>query len=256
MYNLTVEKNVFVSSVIKNIKEKFPDIKYTNENDDGILFSDINISIGQLYNIYKSNIGIDPATNVNKFLEEVLSLFSIGGRVDLKQIMPTIHSLKYATDGNVDYYIKYVNNTCIIPVVNFGSYIMPISKNKLKSLSLDDDELLIRLMRINLIENVDYQLKPMATQDSKNKCVVLSTGDRFASSFLLIDGVYLELSRYLGKTFFVSIPNRSVFVGFNTRDEKLENKLNAFYVKDFGKITKSLFVMTADGVAGTVKREV
>ncbi len=248
-----MERSSFVSNVSSIIEKSYPNITI----DDGkLVFGDLKINIDDLFSVYEaSSSKIDPNVVIQEFLESVSTTFISPNQINLNNILPRIYEKKFVDDNGIDSGIRYVNNTVIVPVVNFKFFFLPITKKMLAQSNVHDEDLLMRIMRSNLAEKLDFDMK-IVKQEGGYKTIILTNPDGFASSFILIDGIYTQISEELGLTYYVGIPDRDIFMASNKEASgKLKYNTKKFYEKSANKISKNVFTVTMDGVAGSVMRE-
>jgi uncharacterized protein YtpQ (UPF0354 family) len=87
------------------------------------------------------------------------------------------------------------------------------------------------------------------------RAVIVAEQDGYDAARLLLGDLHAKLSVKLGKDFFVATPARDMFIAMSCEPNGFVNRLRERVEEDFTRlpypITKDLFLVTRDGVAGT-----
>lgn len=151
-------------------------------------------------------------------------------------------------------HVPYVNDTVIVFVMDMPHMTVSITTEQMLrwGVTVDDLEALAR-------ENLDLYAPELEMQVIESaeggKAVIVAEQDGYDAARLLLDDLHEKLSPHLGPDFYVATPARDMFIALTCEPDEFVDRLRKRVEEDFARlpypITKNLFLVTRDGVAGT-----
>ena len=155
-------------------------------------------------------------------------------------------------------HVPFVNDTVILLYRDYETSMTSLTKeNLLKwNTTLEEAE---QIARENLEAQTSYEDILLVESKEGPEVAISSQEDGYDSSRLLLPGFHARLSPRLGREFYVSIPIRDQLIAFPMKPLSLVDKIITRAKKDYDNlpypITPGLFIVTRDGIAGTVSKE-
>lgn len=151
-------------------------------------------------------------------------------------------------------HVPFVNGTVIVFVLDLPNMTISVTTEQMIrwGVTAEDLDLLAR-------QNLDRYQPELEVQvvESKEggKAAILSEQDGYDAARLLLSSLYNRLAPHLGGDFYVATPSRDMFVALTGSPEPFLTRLRERVEQDYKRlpypITKDLFYVTRDGVAGT-----
>lgn len=152
-------------------------------------------------------------------------------------------------------HVPYVNDTVIVFVTDLPSMTVSITTEQMVQwgVTADDLEQIAR-------ENMDCYAPELDMQFVESKeggqAAIISEQDGYDAARLLMTDLYRTLAPRLGPDFLVAIPARDMFVAMSNGPTPFLRRLHRRVIQDHNRlpypISRDLFLVTRDGVAGTV----
>jgi uncharacterized protein YtpQ (UPF0354 family) len=152
-------------------------------------------------------------------------------------------------------HVPYVNDTVIVFVTDMPSMTVSITTEQMIKWGVTADDL-DEIAR----ENIDVYAPELDMQFVESKeggqAAIISEQDGYDAARLLMTDLYSTLMPRLGPDFLVAVPARDMFVALSNGPTPFLRRLHRRVIQDYNRlpypITKDLFLVTRDGVAGTV----
>jgi len=171
------------------------------------------------------------------------------------KIMPRIQPRSFFDhlDEHEAPHVKWTNDTVIVFVCDEQNRMVSLTTPQLAQWEVTLEEVK-SAARCNL-ERSECEVKILEAPDG-GRGAVIHMGDGYDSSRLLLGNLHGRLSPFLGQSFYAGIPARDMLVLFSMEPEPFVSRLHRHIAVDFTKleypVTPELFVVTRDGIAGTV----
>lgn len=156
-------------------------------------------------------------------------------------------------------HVPFVNNTAVVFVTDLPHMTVSITTEQLVrwNVTPDDVEQIAR-------ENLDAYAPELEIQfvESKEggKAAILSQHDGYDAARLLLSDLHGRLAGQLGGNFYVATPARDMFVAMSLGPDGFVRRLRSRVEHDYKRlpypISPALFLVTRDGVAGTIPDEI
>jgi uncharacterized protein YtpQ (UPF0354 family) len=152
-------------------------------------------------------------------------------------------------------HMPYVNGTVIVYVIDMPRMTVSITVEQLLKWKVSVDEV-DQYARENLSRySPDLKIQLVDSEDG-GRAAIFSAHDGYDAARLLLDTLHRRLAPELNGDFFVAAPARDMFVAMSYNPEKFVDRLRTKVDRDYRRlpypITTDLFVVTQDGVAGTM----
>lgn len=173
------------------------------------------------------------------------------------RIMPRIQpdSIFEELDRAQVAHLPFVNDTSIVFVVDLPDMTVTLTVEQLVRWGVGPEEL-DQIARENLGTYAPELEARLVESKEGGRAAVLAARDGYDASRLLLDGLHDRLAPTLGRDFLVGTPARDVFVAITARPDGFVDRVRGRIDQDFRTlpypITQRLFLVTQDGVAGTL----
>lgn len=173
------------------------------------------------------------------------------------RIMPRIQpmSIFEHLDSEQVAYTPFVNDTVILYVYDMPHVTVSITTEQLIKWGIEVEEL-DNLARANLYEYRDKLSLKMIEPSKGGRAIIFSEQDGYDASRLLLRNLYQRLAPQLGDQFLVATPSRDTFLAVTAEPSDLVERIHSRISTDFRRlpypITNRYFVVTLDGIAGTI----
>lgn len=249
-----VHINILSEYITKQIQTKYPNTKIIT-TPTNIIINDIKIDIKDIYKGIKRQKLNDEGTYL--FLDElILNVlgFSYKDKIDITRLYPRIYPINSIKKINAGHSIRYVNNTSIVPIYSSSSMHYVLSKKDIEMLNIPRDRL-DEICKRNL--SLDSDISLSITELEHGKICMMIDPSVLCSSLILLDETYVALSTILGTHFYAAIPTKNCFIACSIALKNMvQDKVSTIYKRGPYPISKDMFLMTSDGTAGTVLREI
>lgn len=152
-------------------------------------------------------------------------------------------------------HVPFVNNTVIVFVTDLPNMTVSITTEQMIRWGLSTEDL-EEIARENLncyTPEIDMQF---VESKEGGQAAIIGEQDGYDAARLLLGGLYNTLVDRLGPDFLVAIPARDMFVALSAGPTPFLQRLHRRVVQDYNRlpypITDELFLVTRDGIAGTI----
>jgi uncharacterized protein YtpQ (UPF0354 family) len=261
MAHLPTEPEAFGEQVAKLFKRHFPDRVAELTGPLDLVVGGRHLGLENLYRMVQRNP--DRGTEiVEDYLEKIVegdAVLNMPLPLALAQprIMPRIQpvSVFERLDERQVAHMPYVNDTVVVFVLDMPEVTVSITTEQMIRWGLSADDL-DDISRKNLARcSSELSVRVVRTADG-GRAAYLAEHDGYDAARLLLDKLHSRLAPELEGDFYVATPARDCFIAITAGPEDFIDRVRDRVFKDFSRlpypITKDLFVVTRDGVAGTV----
>ncbi|MBL4591791.1 MAG: DUF1444 family protein [Phycisphaerales bacterium] len=151
-------------------------------------------------------------------------------------------------------HVPFVNDTVIVFVMDMPHMTVSITTEQVVRWGVAIEDI-VQLAR----ENLDLYAPELEMQVIESaeggKAVIVSEQDGYDAARLLLEDLHTKLAAHLGQDFYVATPARDMFIALSCEPQEFVDRLRSRVDEDFERlpypITKDLFLVTRDGIAGT-----
>lgn len=216
-----------------------------------------------LENVYRMVLG-DPERGtdiVEDYLEKILEGDDIGtGMLPWEfaqhRIMPRIQPERIfrQLDREQVAHVPWVNGTVIVFVLDMPQVTVSLTVEQTLRWGVDMDQL-DEISRRNLEKySPELRIQVIESRDG-GRAAILNEYDGYDAARLLLGRLHERLAPELDGDFLVATPSRDMFVAMSATPPEFVDRLRKRVEQDFRRlpypITRDLFLVTRDGVAGT-----
>jgi len=216
-----------------------------------------------LQNLYRMVLG-DPSRGVEivedyleKLLEgEEIAVADVPFDIAMPKIMPRIQPLSVFDylDREQVAHSEFVNGTVLVYVMDLPQLTVSLTVEQMIRWGTDAVEV-EEIAKKNL-EQYAPELKIQVIESNDGgRAALLSEQDGYDAARLLLGKLHERLAPELNGDFYVATPARDMFVAFSCNPmpfvERLQKRIDQDYRRLPYPITRDMFVVTQDGVAGT-----
>ena len=148
----------------------------------------------------------------------------------------------------------WVNNTSIVYVIDLPRMTVSITLEQVIRWGLDIDEV-EQQARSNLSRYAPSVEVKVVESAEGGRVAILSVQDGYDAARLLMDSLHVRLAPRLNGDFYVAAPARDIFLAISQGPDDFLERVQSRVDRDYERlpypITKDLFVVTQDGIAGT-----
>jgi len=260
MGNMPKETDAFVEHVVKLIKRMQPEFSINRVTPNELHVNGRRLDLENLYRM----VAHEPERGTD-IVEHFLDQLFMGDHVEVNdipleqakaRIMPRIQPtsiFEHLTESLVAH-VPFVNDTVIVFVLDMPHMTVSITMDQVIRWGITIEEL-DDLARENLdlyAPELDMQVIESA---EGGKAVIVAEQDGYDAARLLMGGLHAKLANHLGADFYVATPARDMFIALSCEPDSFVQRLCDRVSEDFTRlpypITKDLFLVTQDGIAGT-----
>lgn len=190
------------------------------------------------------------------FTGETLDVAETPFAMAKSRIMPRIQpeSIFQHLSRDLVAHVPFVNDTVVVFVMDMPHMTVSITTEQVVKWGITVEEL-DALARENLdryAPDLEFQVIDSA---EGGRAVIVAEQDGYDAARLLLGDLHGKLAAKLGADFYVATPARDMFIAMSCAPEAFVCRLRERVVEDFDRlpypITRDLFLVTRDGVAGT-----
>ena len=264
MSNMPREPEAFAEQVAVLLRRLQPDYVVELTGPRELIVNGRRLDLENLYRLV--NHDPDRGTEiVEHYLEQLFSgeASAIGGHsFDLvrARIMPRIQpeSIFSHLAREQVAHVPYVNGTVIVFVVDLPQMTVSVTTEQMVRWNVTADDL-DQIARENLEASGPELDAQLVTSKDGGRAVILSEQDGYDAARLLLGDLHKRLAARLGGDFYVAIPARDMFVALSAGPDPFIRRLRGRITDDYRRlpypITSELFLVTRDGVAGTMTEQ-
>ncbi|MEZ6241739.1 MAG: DUF1444 family protein [Phycisphaerales bacterium] len=191
------------------------------------------------------------------FTGDALDMTDVPFEFAKPRIMPRIQpeSIFQHLSRELVAHVPFVNDTVVVFVTDLPHMTVSITTEQVMRWGIDLEEL-ERIARANLDEYApDMEMQVIESKEG-GKAVIVAEQDGYDAARLLLSNLFKELAPRLGGDFYVATPARDMFIALSCEPKPFLDRLAGRIEDDFNRmpypISKNLFYVTRDGVAGTL----
>lgn len=191
------------------------------------------------------------------FCDDSLEQPELGFDLIKNRIMPRIQpeSIFEHLSRELVAHVPFVNGTVIVFVMDMPNMTISITTEQLVRWGVTPEELDV-IARQNL-ESYTPELDMQFVESKEGgHAAIIGEQDGYDAARVLLGGLQATLAGRLGPDFLVAIPARDMFVALSAGPSPFLQRLHRRVVQDYTRlpypITDEFFLVTRDGVAGTV----
>ena len=260
MAHLPREPEAFGEQILAIIQRHWPDREATLTGPFDLVVDGRHLG---LENVYRMVLG-DPERGtdiVEDYLEKILEGDEIGTgmlpwELARQRIMPRIQpeSIFRQLDREQVAHVPWVNGTVIVFVLDMPQVTVSLTVEQTLRWGVDMEQL-DEIARKNLERySPDLRIQLIESRDG-GRAAILNEYDGYDAARLLLGRLHERLAPELDGDFLVATPARDMFVAMTADPPEFVDRLRERAAQDYRRlpypITRDLFVVTRDGVAGT-----
>lgn len=260
MTQIPREPEAFSELVLKLLRQAHPGHEVELAGPMDVVISGRHLGLNNLFRM----VQCDPE-NAEMIVEEYLSRLSDGDLVAAtplplslarSRIMPRIqpNTLFDHLDRDQVAHTPWVNDTSIVYVIDLPKMTVSITLEQVIRWGIDLEEIEAQARQniSHYAPSVEVRLVEAA---EGGRVAMVSCQDGYDAARLLMDTLHHRLAPRLHGDFFVAAPARDIFLAISQGPDGFLQKVQDRVDRDFQRlpypITRDLFVVTRDGVAGT-----
>lgn len=260
MDNLPLEPEAFAAHVIEKLRAQFPSRQAEVTGPLHVVFDGRHLGLENLYRMVLR----DPR-NANDIVENYLERLFEGDQISgaplplsvaRARIMPRIQpdSIFEHLDREQVAHVPFVNGTSIVFVIDLPQLTVSITTEQMIRWGLQADDL-DAISRENLARYApDLEVRIVDSHDG-GRAAIVAQQDGYDAARLLLSTLFDRLRGELRGDFYVAAPARDTFIAISVGPNPFVERLKQRVEEDFRRlpypITRELFYVTRDGVAGT-----
>jgi uncharacterized protein YtpQ (UPF0354 family) len=262
MAHMPHEPDAFAERVATLLRRLQPDYQVELTGPREIVVNGRRLDLENLYRLVNHDPERGPEI-IEHYLDQLFSgeaaaVASLGFDAVRSKIMPRVQPVsifRHLSREQVAH-VPFVNGTVVVFVIDLPQMTVSVTTEQMLRWNVCAEELdeLARDNLRHLSQELEMQL---VTSREGGRAVILAEQDGYDAARLLLPAMYTKLAPRLGGDFYVGMPARDMFVAFSMSPEPFVNRLRARIAEDFRRlpyaITKELFLVTRDGVAGTAE---
>jgi len=255
------EPEAFGEQVVQILRRHFPDREVQLAGPMDLCLDGRHLGLGNLYRMVHTDV-TKGAEIVEEFLYQLLQGDELS-RIQLplsmakERIMPRIQpvSIFEQLDRSQVAFQPFVNDTAILYVTDMPRMTVSITIEQMLRWGIHIDEL-DSIARSNLASyHSDLKLQIVDARDG-GRVAIFNMQDGYDAARLLLESLWTRLSPEFNGNFYVATPARDLFMAISCGPDAFVEKLQERIVRDYKRlpypISSDLFLVTCDGVAGTL----
>lgn len=260
MSNMPMQPEAFAEQVASLLRRMQPEYEVVLVGPSELLVNGRRLDLDNLLRM----VAHEPARGqeiVEHFLDQLfsgdsLSLADMPLDLARSRIMPRIQPESIFTHLSRELvaHVPFVNNTVVVFVTDLPQMTVSITTEQVLRWGIDIEEL-ESIARANLHAYAPELEMQVIESREGGRAVILSEQDGYDAARLLLGDLYRRLSPRLGGDFLVATPARDMFVAMSVGPDPFVGRLHSRVKEDYTRmpypISKDLFYVTRDGVAGT-----
>jgi uncharacterized protein YtpQ (UPF0354 family) len=261
MAHMPKEPEAFGEQVAKILRHHYPDRRVELAGPLDLVVNGKHLGLENLYRmvIHDPGRGVEIVEN---YLERLMEGDTVGSTplplsVAKPRIMPRIQpsTIFRHLDRELVAHLPFVNDTVIVFVIDLPHMTVSITVEQMMRWGLKVDDLDV-ISRQNLDSYApDLQIQ-LVDSNEGGRAAIVARQDGYDAARLLLGSLYQRLAPELHGDFYVATPARDMFLAMTYGPDSFVKRLQERVHQDFRRlpypITSELFVVTRDGVAGTL----
>jgi uncharacterized protein YtpQ (UPF0354 family) len=261
MAHMPREPEAFGEHVARILKRHYPDRSVELAGPLDLILSGKHLGLENLYRMvmHEPQRGVELVENyLERLIEgDTLSSMPLPLSVAKPRIMPRIQpiSIFEHLDREQVAHVPFVNETVIVFVLDMPQMTVSITVEQMMRWGLEVEDL-DQIARDNLDGYApDLQIQFVDSSEG-GRAAIVSRQDGYDAARLLLNTLHGRLAPELHGDFYVAAPARDMFLALTTDPlefvDRLRQRVRLEYRRLPYPITADLFVVTRDGVAGTM----
>ena len=262
MSHMPKEPEAFGEQVARILQRHFPDRAVELAGPMDLVLNGKHLGLENLYRMvqYEPARGVEIVEN---YLERLIEGDMIGSTplplsVAKSRIMPRIQpiSIFEHLDREQVAYVPFVNNTVVVFVIDMPHMTVSITVEQLVRWGLSCEDL-DQIARENLAAYSPRLEIQFVESAEGGRAAIVAAQDGYDAARLLLNTLHSRLAPELHGDFYVATPARDMFLAMTCDPAEFVTRLKKRIGLDFKRmpypISDELFVVTRDGVAGTLR---
>jgi len=261
---MPTEPEAFSEQVAKILLRNFPDRRVELAGPMDLILNGRHLGLENLYRMvqYEPNRGVEIVEDYLERLMEgdVFSTVPLPFSLAKPRIMPRIQPLSVFQhlDREQVAHVPFVNNTVIVFVLDMPHMTVSITVEQVLRWGVDCDAL-DEIARENLARYAPDLEVQIVDSSEGGRAAIVARQDGYDAARLLLSSLHERLAPELGGDFLVATPARDMFLAISAKPAVFVDRIQSRVEQDFRRlpypISSDFFLVTRDGVAGTVDRE-
>lgn len=261
MASMPKEPEAFAEQVATLLRRLQPDYAVDLVGPSELIVNGRRLDLENLYRMvnHEPHRGVEIVEHYLEqlFTSDALNLTDMELDFARPRIMPRIQpeSIFEHLSREMVAHIPYVNGTVVVFVTDLPQMTVSITTEQVLRWKLTIDEL-DDIARANLLAYAPELHFQVIESKEGGRAAILTEQDGYDAARLLLSDLFVRLAPQLGGDFYVATPARDMFVALSTGPNDFLDRLRARVDQDYRRlpypITRDLFYVTRDGVAGTI----
>ena len=261
MPQLPDEPGPFADHVVQLLAARHPEFTLERLSPPEVLVSDRRLDLENLHRLVRQapdrGDEIIDQYLAHLFENDPGSVTSLPWDIARSMVMPRIHhnSIFERLERELVAHIPFVNETAVLFVIDLPHMTVSITTEQMIKWGIDADTL-DDVARKNLAAISDTMDIRLVESKEGGRAAVLSHRDGYDASRLLLPNLHGALAPEMGGDFLVSAPARDLFIAISLEPDPFVKRMQGRSEENFHTlpypITKTLFYVTRDGVAGSL----
>lgn len=261
MSSMPSEPEAFAEQVAELIKRMQPGYRIDLTSPRELLVNGRRLDLENLFRMvaHEPDRGSDIVEHFldQLFSGEALDMADVPFEIAKTKVMPRVQpeSIFDHLSRELVAHVPYVNGTVVVFVLDLPQMTVSLTTEQVRRWGITTDEL-DAIARENLKNYVpDLELQVIESKEG-GRAVIVAEQDGYDAARLLLSCLHENLAPQLGGNFYVATPARDMFIAMSTGPKVFMDRLVERIEEDYERlpypITPSLFLVTMDGVAGTL----
>lgn len=261
MSSMPTEPEAFAEQVAELIRQMQPGYRIDLTSPRELLVNGRRLDLENLFRMvaHEPDRGSDIVEHFldQLFSGEALDMADVPFKVARTKIMPRVQpeSIFEHLSRELVAHVPYVNGTVIVFVLDLPQMTVSLTTEQVRRWGISMDEL-DDIARENLQDYVpDLELQVIESKEG-GRAVIVAEQDGYDAARLLLSSLWKNLAPQLGGNFYVATPARDMFIAMSTGPAEFLDRLVDRVQEDYERlpypISPELFLVTMDGVAGTL----
>jgi uncharacterized protein YtpQ (UPF0354 family) len=260
MASMPKEPEAFAEQVAKLIQRMQPGFRIDRVGPRELLVNGRRLDLENLFRMvaHEPDRGTDIVEHFldQLFTGETLDVGETPFEMAKARVMPRIQpeSIFQHLSRELVAHVPFVNDTVVVFVLDMPHMTVSITTEQVVKWGITVEQL-DDLARENLeLYAPELELQVIDSAEG-GRAVIVAEQDGYDAARLLLGDLHGRLASKLGPDFYVATPARDMFIAMSCEPDEFVNRLRDRVEEDFTRlpypITKDLFLVTRDGVAGT-----
>ncbi|MAY74318.1 MAG: hypothetical protein CMJ31_06250 [Phycisphaerae bacterium] len=261
MSSMPLEPQAFAERVANLLRTMKPECEVCLSNPRELLVNGRRLDLDNLFRMVASEPDRGEEI-VGHFLDQLLDGEALTAQelpIDFarSRIMPRIQPVSIFDHLSEELvaHVPFVNDTVVVFVIDLPHMTVSITTEQLMRWDLDTESV-EAIARDNLSNyTADLEMQVIESREG-GRAIIIGEQDGYDAARLLLGSLHTRLAPRLGGNFFVATPARDMFIAMSEGPGEFVDRLRGRVEQDYRRmpypITKELFYVCRDGVAGTL----